>query len=212
MTVLKHFLSKLVTAAPRVLVLTVALGFLAVSGAPAQQGQGGGQDDGARAELRKVTQKIRQIRQKALKDSVLAQRRLQLQEMLQKAMKKEDPETQKRQERMTEIQSEIQKAQKNQETSKLRSLFSEYQQLRQKNQQVQRKVMKNKKIAKALNDFRVRVREKMKEIDPSTKELLARQDSLLKEVQAERGGGRRGGGAPGGGQPGGGGSGGGGVR
>lgn len=195
MSLSKRNVRRIATGGVRTLALACAAALLGSSAAAAQGGQG----NNARAELRKVTQQIRQVRKNALQDSSLQQRQMQLQEMIQKAMIEADPGTEKRQKEMTDLRGEIRKAQQNGEKKKLRSLFSKFQKLQQQNRKVQRKVMQGGEIAKELKKFREQLRQKMTEINPQTRKLLARQDSLLGVVQARQQGGGMGGGSGSGG-------------
>lgn len=178
---------------------------LLVAAAPAVA-QEGGQQQGQmseiqqiRQEIQQVDQQLQQIRQQALQDSALQARQLELQELIGAAARSEDPEYKKKEDRLNEIQKEMQQAQQSQDTAQIRSLMMEGQKLQRDVSQTQRQVAQRDSIDAEIQDFREQMEQKMVEIDPGAEELLERRDSLVQEFQEARGGMQQGGGQPEGG-------------
>lgn len=178
---------------------------LLVTAAPAVA-QGGGQGQGQmseaqqlRQEIQQVNQQLQKIQQQALQDSTLQAEQLELQELIGSAARQEDPEYQKKEDRLNELQKKMQQAQQNQDTAQMRSLMMEGQKLRRDVRQTQQQVTQRDSIDAAIQEFREQMEQKMVEIDPKAEELLERRDSLVQQFQEARGGMQQGGGPPGGG-------------
>lgn len=176
------------------------LAALLLAAAPAAAQQGGGQQQGQmqqeaqqlRQEIQQINQQLRQVQQQALQDSALQARQLELQEMIGAAARDEDPEYSEKEDRLNEIQREMQQAQQEQDTTQLRSLMMEGQQLRQDVNQTQQQIIQRDSIQQQIETFQDRMEQKMIEIDPEAEQLLERRDSLVSEFRQATGQGQGG--------------------
>jgi len=184
-------------APPRIALAVAGLALLAATPLAAQDSGPANQDESVqqlRQELQQVGQQVAQLRQKALQDSTIQQEQLALQQVIEKKMNTIDGKTSDRTQRMGEIRTALQKARQAQDTTKLRSLITEAQQIQAQLRQTQMKAMQDEEIATQLDTFRSDLIGQMKEIDPRADSLMSRMQELQKEIQQQAAGGQGAGG------------------
>jgi hypothetical protein len=172
--------------------MAAGLALLATAPLAAQASSGAGTDASTQKiqqEMREVGQKVIQLRQQALQDSVIQEEQFTLQQEIEQKMNDIDSATSTRNDRMNQIKQSFQQARQNQDTAKIRSLMTEYQTLGQKNQQTQMQAMQDKAIAADLDTFRTDLIKKMNDIDPSADSLISRLEALQATLQGGASGG-----------------------
>ena len=176
------------------LALTCALGTEARAQATGPQvmppGAGGPQAEMQKkmAELEQLKTKLDGIRDEAMKDPALKKKRDALESKLDAAMKAEDPEALKKKAEYEKLVGQFEAAQASGDRAKASQLAPQLQQLGQSLQATQQKVMQDDAVAKAVSEFQDAMIAQMKEVNPNTEKMLARAETIAKELQAAMGG------------------------
>lgn len=181
-------------------ILVGAVPVRAQQGDQGQQGQQMQQMQQLQQDLRQVQKQLRGIRQKALQDSSIQEKRMALQETVRGAMAEIDPDLPTKEDTLNALQRRLRQAQQSQDTARLRSLMSRGRRVQQEVQKVRDSVLQRDSIANQLEQFREDLNDKMVEIDPGAEELIQRRDSIMQQFRQMRQqmmGGRQGGNPPG---------------
>lgn len=172
-----------------VLAAAAAVG-LAFAG-PAAAQEGGGEEDASRQEvmreLQQVNQRLNGIRQEALQDSAIRSERDRLESLIRERMRGLGEGTAGDVARMGSLQDSLASARQGGDSARARELTAELRRLQQSLQSAQQKVMQQPEVAARVDSFRTHLIEEMREVDPETRQLMQRADSLLSRLQ---GGGR----------------------
>ena len=175
--------------------LATALGLAILVGAApvhAQQGEQGQQGQQMQRfqemqqlqqELRQVQKQLRGIQQQAFQDSTIQRKRIELGQTVRSAMSQLDSEAIAKEDSLNAIQRRLQTAQQNQDTAQLRGLMSKGRQYSQELNQLRDSVMQRDSIAESAEQLRQELIDKMVEINPEAEELIARRDSLMRQLR-----------------------------
>lgn len=168
------------------LILAAVVAGLAFAG-PAAAQEGGGEEDVSRQEvmreLQQVNQRLNGIRQRALQDSAIRSERDRLEALIRERMRGLGDGTAGDVARMGTLQDSLESARQRGDTARARQLTTELRRLQQSLQSAQQEVMQQPEVAARVDSFRTHLIEEMREVDPETRELMQRADSLLSRLQ-----------------------------
>lgn len=211
--------------AARILAAAVAAVLVTVSPVHAQQGGGQqGQPDQQQLqqaqqfqEVQQLQQQIRQIQERlgqvqdsAMKDSVIQTKFMQLQETVRDAMAQLDPQVVQKEDSLNALQRRMNEARQNQDTTQMREIMRAGQPLSQEMNRLRDSVTQRDSIDQRMQQLRQELQEEMATINDSVPALIQQRDSLMQRLQtlarelrgqqqAPQGGGMPGGGGQGGG-------------
>lgn len=134
-------------------------------------------------ELQQIQTQLDSVQRQAMQDTSVQRMLTDMQETLFAAMQEADPQTEQRQNRLNELRGELLTAQQQQDTASQRELITEARQLQQEIQQTQQQVMQRDSIAQMVQAMQDSLVVVMNEIDPEVEQLMARQDSLVRQLQ-----------------------------
>lgn len=154
-----------------------------------QQGQQGQQQQQAIAEYRQVSQRLQQIRQRAMQDSGLRARRDSLVQAVRDRMRDQSDTTAARMDRMDELGQEMQAAREAQDTTRMQEIQGEARSLNRALRAAQEQVMQDPDVRQRVEAFQEAVRDEMREVEPSADSLLSLADSLRALLQQQMGSG-----------------------
>lgn len=168
-------------------VAATALALVAKPGLHAQEPEEDAQQE-LIAELQQVNQELAGIRERAMQqDAGLRQEQAAAEEKVISAMKEIDPETERKLDRIQEVQGELRSAQQEGDQEKLGSLLQEQRQIQQALERAQTRALEEEEVAAAVEAFRVSLVAAMNEVDPKTDRLLQRQRELQAELMGPGG-------------------------
>lgn len=157
-----------------------------------------GAGGGTMSKLRQVQQRLTRIQDEALQDSVVNERRQEIDSLIQSTMEEISPGSAGEMARFDSLRSRFESARSQGDTATVRSLVGQLQTLQRSLQQTRQQAIEDEEVAAALDSFRTRLMEQMREVEPATDSLMELADSLRQDLQSSmQGHPGMGGGAPG---------------
>ncbi len=155
--------------------------------AAAQQAPAPGQDmDPETMELmmeaQELDQQLAPIQQEAMQDEDLAAQLQALQELIQTAMREEDPELMGR---MEQLEEEFMAAQEAGDQERVQEIGMAAQQIQMEFQALQQRVLDRPDIQEPIDAFEAAQRERMIEIDPEAGDIIDRIDEILAQLDLQ---------------------------
>lgn len=175
-----------IASRPTLVLAAAAAAGLAFAG-PAAAQEGGGEEDASRQEvmreLQQLNQRLNGIRQEALQDSAIRSERDRLESLIRERMRGLGDATAGNVARMGSLQDSLASARQEGDSARARELTTELRRLQQSLQSAQQEVMQQPEVAARVDSFRTHLIEEMREVDPETRQLMERADSLLSRLQ-----------------------------
>lgn len=139
------------------------------------------------AEFQQIREKLDGIRDQALEAPELEKKRDALEAKLDAAMKAEDLKALEKKAEFEKLRTQMESAQASGNREKMGEIGPRLQQLGQSLQATQTTVMNKPEIAAAVESFQDAMIDQMKKVNPETESLMARAESLAKELQSAMG-------------------------
>lgn len=178
---MSHRTGRLPTWARRALLV----GLLVCAAAPpAAVAEPPSQMETVHAELMDVQRKLSALEARALQDPALQKASDALDDQLAAALRKADPDVEKKVERLEQIVNQLESAGSDPDKQQaMLPLLTEGQRIQRELQTLQARVLASQPLAGDLERFRQQVRKKMVELDPSAKKLMKRADTLVRQLE-----------------------------
>ncbi len=161
---------------------------LAQEPAPAPQGPSP-EVQGWLAELQQLHGRLESIQRQALEDPALSAAQTELGSNIRLAMQSVDPALEQSMTRIQALEAEAMTAQQAGDQARLQEIGAEAQEIQQRFLSAQQQALQKPELAAQVEAFQGRLEAKMREVDPSAEQLIARFQELEQKLSgAMRGG------------------------
>jgi len=140
--------------------------------------------DSLRAEYQTIQQRLNGLQQRALQDSVLQADYAALESLIEKGMGNADPQLGEHRDRLGAIQQEMGMAQQEGDQEKFRTLLDEGNTIQSGLMKVQQETLEREDVKTAMDAFRERLVDRMKELDPEAAALMDRANGIAEQLRA----------------------------
>lgn len=140
------------------------------------------------AEMQQIQTQLEPIQLEALQDTAVQRHQSEVGEVVRAAIVAIDPTLDEGLDRMEELMVQAQAAQAASDAEKIAELTAEAQTLQPRIEQAQQQALADPEVQTEINAFQEHLQERMVEIDPETRTMLARLQELDSRVRAVIGG------------------------